>query len=73
MARSEWRPSEVKFLEAHPNADHIVADKMGRVVAAFYISPYGSMVKDMRAFLNTVADMPVEDVLPDSPGPSPRS
>lgn len=48
----EWRASEIAFLKAHPNADHLVIEKRtGRVVGAVYQSAYGGQLGELRAFL----------------------
>ena len=63
MPEIDWRPSELAFLKAHPNADYLVTDREGRIVAAFYVSPYGSTVRDVRSFLAAVEDLRGEDIL----------
>ena len=56
-----WRESEITFLKAHPNADDIIADKSGRVIAAIYVSPYGTTMRSLREFLAMVGKAPEEE------------
>jgi hypothetical protein len=56
------RAAEIKFLEAHPNADEIVVEKhTGHIVGVVYRTPYGVALGETRAFLYAAGAVSEDD------------